>query len=286
MHRTLVSTDELLTHLADPAWAVVDCRFDLADEALGAAQHGRGHVPGAIYANLAHDLSAAKTAGGGRHPLPSHDAMAATFSAWGIGPDVQVVCYDQDSGAFAARLWWMLRYVGHDAVAVLDGGFAKWMREGKAQHASGEARTAAAFVAAPRESMRRSVGEVVALTAEPAARLVDARAPARFEGRSEPIDRVAGHIPGAHNHHFRENLAPDQTMLPAEQLRPQLLASLGGTPPQRTTMYCGSGVTACQNLLAMEHAGLPGASLFVGSWSEWSADPSRAIEQGPEREAT
>lgn len=286
MHRALVSTDELFAHLTDPAWAVVDCRFDLSDEALGAAEYGRGHVPGAVYANLAHDLSAPKSAGGGRHPLPSHDAMAATFSAWGIGPGVQVVCYDQNSGAFAARLWWMLRYMGHDAVAVLNGGFAKWMREGKAQRASGESRTAAAFVAAPRESMRRALGEVVALTAEPSARLVDARAPDRFEGRSEPIDRVAGHIPGARNHHFRDNLAPDQTMLPAAQLRSQFLASLGGTPPQRTTMYCGSGVTACHNLLAMEHAGLPGASLFVGSWSEWSADPSRAIEQGPEREAT
>ena len=209
--------------------------------------------------------------------------MIATFGRWGIARDTQVVCYDQDSGMFAARLWWMLRFMGHDAVAVLDGGFAKWTRENRPTRAGDEQRVATAFSGHPRGEMLRSVTDVEKHLGDRSTLLVDARAPERFEGSSEPLDRVAGHVPGARNYFFRQNLGPDGTMLPGEELRRKFSAMLGGTPAAQATMYCGSGVTACQNLLAMEHAGLKGSKLYPGSWSEWSSDPDRPIEKGPER---
>jgi thiosulfate/3-mercaptopyruvate sulfurtransferase len=209
--------------------------------------------------------------------------MTTTFGRLGIGGDVQVVAYDQDSGMFASRLWWMLRYAGHDNVAVLDGGWAKWIAE--------SGRRAAAAKCATRRPSRRGgdrTGTSTSTLSPPSTRnpdtlLLDARAPERFEGRVEPLDRLPGHIPGAANHPYRSNLAADNTMLPAGTLREQFIRDLGGRAPAQTVMYCGSGVTACQNLLAMEHAGLPGARLYVGSWSEWSAEPARPVETGPSR---
>jgi thiosulfate/3-mercaptopyruvate sulfurtransferase len=281
MHSTIVSTDLLAEHLAD--WAVVDCRFDLQNEHWGRDEYRRAHIPGAVYASLNADLSGTTSGTNGRHPLPSVDALAETFGRLGIDRSTQVVAYDQDAGPYASRLWWMLRYLGHDAVAVLDGGWAKWQREGRPAASGDETRPPARFTAAPRPGRLVEIGEVAARADDARALLIDARAPERFEGRSETIDRVAGHIPGASNHFFKQNLASDGTMLPSETLRANFERLLAGRPPGEAVMYCGSGVTACQNLLAMEHAGLPGTRLYVGSWSEWSSDPARPIETGPPR---
>jgi thiosulfate/3-mercaptopyruvate sulfurtransferase len=232
---------------------------------------------------LSHDLSAPVTGHNGRHPLPSRDALAATFSRLGISDDVQVVAYDQDSGMFASRLWWMLRYAGHANVAVLDGGWTKWRAEARPGRGEVETRDAATFTPHWRDDWSVDVTAVAAVHQDPGTLLLDARAPERFEGRVEPLDRLPGHIPGAANHPYRSNLDADNTMLPAAHLREQFMRDLRGMTPAQTIMYCGSGVTACQNLLAMEHAGLSGARLFVGSWSEWSADPARPVETGPSR---
>ena len=281
MHSTIVSTDLLAAHLDE--WTIVDCRFDLQNEHWGRDEYRRAHIPGAVYASLNADLSGAPDGTNGRHPLPPVDALAATIGRLGIDRSSQVVTYDQDAGPYASRLWWMLRYLGHDASAVLDGGWAKWLREGRPSRSGDETRPGATFTPAPRPRNRVEIGEVVSLSTGGETLLIDARAPERFEGRSETIDRVAGHIPGAANHFFKQNLAHDGTLLPPETLRANFDRLLSGRPPADTVMYCGSGVTACQNLLAMEHAGLPGARLYVGSWSEWSSDPSRPIETGSSR---
>jgi thiosulfate/3-mercaptopyruvate sulfurtransferase len=209
--------------------------------------------------------------------------MTAVFGRLGIDRTTQVVAYDQDSGMFASRLWWMLRYLGHDAVAVLDGGFAKWLHERRPTRSGEESRAALQFAAAARPEMRADIDDVTAALTTGNVLLLDARGPDRFEGQTEPLDRVAGHIPGADNHHYKLNVGDAGTLLPAEVLRDNLTHRLGEFTPATTVMYCGSGVSACLNLLAMEHAGLPGTRLFPGSWSEWSADPSRPVETGPTR---
>jgi thiosulfate/3-mercaptopyruvate sulfurtransferase len=193
------------------------------------------------------------------------------------------IVYDQGNGMYASRFWWMLRYMGHNAAAVLDGGWAAWTREGFPTRGGDERRAAATFVGQPRRGFSLTVADVEAIAGSDTTLLVDARAPERFEGRTEPLDRVAGHIPGAVNHAFASNVAENGTMLPVEVLRSQFQATLGDRAPSQVVMYCGSGVTACQNLLAMEHAGLGGARLYPGSWSEWSSDPGRPVEQGPSR---
>jgi thiosulfate/3-mercaptopyruvate sulfurtransferase len=226
-------------------------------------------------------MAGPKTGTNGRHPLPSIDALSATLGQLGIRRGTQVVAYDQDSGMYASRLWWLLRYAGHDAVAVLDGGWAKWIRERRPTRSGEETRSAVSFVAASRPEMRVGVDEVVAQLGNAKTVLIDARAPERYEGRTEPIDRVPGHIPGALNHHYRSNAGDDFTWLPPHELRQTFLKVLGPHEPSDAVMYCGSGVTACHNLLAMTHAGLPGGRLYAGSWSEWSADPARPVEKGP-----
>lgn len=277
MPATLVSTDELAAHLAD--WAVVDCRFDLQNPQWGREQYRAAHVPGAVYVSLNDDLSARTTGTNGRHPLPSVETLVATFSRLGIDRSTQVVAYDQDAGPYASRLWWTLRYLGHDAVAVLDGGWAKWSREGRAARGGDESRPSSVFVAAPRSELRVDVAGI-ADAIRTRRLLIDARAPERYEGRVESIDRVAGHIPGAVNHFFKRNLSDEGTMLPPETLRARFEQLLGDRRPEQAVMYCGSGVTACHNLLAMEHAGLSGTPLYAGSWSEWSSDPERPVETG------
>jgi thiosulfate/3-mercaptopyruvate sulfurtransferase len=284
IHTTIVSTDVLEANLAD--WAIVDCRFDLQHDGWGREQYRAAHVPGAVYASLSDDLAGTRTAMSGRHPLPSIDALAAAFSRFGIDNTTQVVVYDQDTGLFAGRLWWSLRYLGHDAVALLDGGWAKWVREGRPTRSGDEARGGRTFVPHPRREMAVTVDDVVTRTEAADTLLVDARGPDRFEGQSEPIDRIAGHIPGAVNHFYRWNLAEDGTMLPPAQLRAKYAALLGPRAPDQAIVYCGSGVSACHNLLAMAHAGLHGTRLYVGSWSEWSKDPARGVETGPPRPAS
>lgn len=280
MYTTLVSTDILASHLGRD-WVVVDCRFDLQNKSWGHEQYLAAHIPGAVYASLSHDMAGPTTGSNGRHPLPSIDALSATLGRLGIARGTQVVAYDQDSGMYASRLWWLLRYVGHDAVAVLDGAFAKWVSEGRPVRGGEETRTPATFVPAARPAMRMTVDEVASRLDDAEMLLVDARAPERYEGRTEPIDRVPGHIPGAVNHHYKSNATDDSTFLPPQVLRENFLQMLAGRDPSQAVMYCGSGVTACHNLLAMTHAGLPGGRLYPGSWSEWSADPSRPVEKGP-----
>jgi thiosulfate/3-mercaptopyruvate sulfurtransferase len=281
--RSTLLSAETLARDRDAAWAVVDCRYDLRDPDAGRAAYLAGHVPGAACASLSHDLAGAPDGANGRHPLPTPAAMRAIFGRLGIGPGVQVVAYDQDNGMFAARLWWMLRYMGHDAVAVLDGGFAQWTREGRPVETGVVTPAPADFRGEPRSGWTRSAAEVLAALDRPGTRLVDARAPDRFAGENETIDKAAGHIPGAVNHHFLANVGRDGTFRPADEVRAAFARTLGPEPPDEVICYCGSGVTACHNLLAMAHAGLEPAPLFVGSWSEWSADPARPRETGPSR---
>jgi thiosulfate/3-mercaptopyruvate sulfurtransferase len=278
-HTTLISTETLSLHLGE--WAVVDCRFDLANDSWGRDQYAAGHIPGAVYASLNDDLSGPRTGTNGRHPMPSDDALVAIFEHLGIGNATQVVAYDQDAGSYASRLWWMLRYAGHTAVAVLDGGFAKWVAEGRPVRAGAETRARATFRPSFNRDLVLTLDEVQRRRGDGRTLLVDARAAERFEGRSETIDKVAGHIPGARNRFFRDNLAPDGTMRDPAALRAAFADVLEGRTPAETVMYCGSGVTACHNLLAMAHAALDGSALYTGSWSEWSSDPARPIETGP-----
>ena len=278
MFTTLIAPHDLAPHLADEEWVVIDCRFDLAAPARGEELYLESHIPGARYAHLDRDLSGEKTGANGRHPLPTSERMRERFAAFGISPGRQVVVYDADSGMHASRLWWMVRFMGHDAVALLDGGFARWTREGRAVRGGKEQWRPGTFVGAPRESWQLSAAEVERGLREPARVLVDARSEERFRGENETIDQQAGHIPGARNFFFQRNLTADKTFKSADELRTEWRSLLGGARPDDVVMYCGSGVTACHNLLAMEHAGLGSARIFPGSWSEWSADPSRPIE--------
>lgn len=281
MFTTLIAPATLAQHLTDENWIIVDCRFDLADPPKGEQQYLEAHIPGARYANLDRDLSGEKTGENGRHPLPTPEQMRERFGRLGIGPGKQVVAYDGDNSMYAARLWWMLRYMGHDAAAVLDGGLARWLRDGHAVRGGRETWQPAAFVGAPREDWRVDADTILKHLDKPSPVLIDARAETRFRGEGETLDKVAGHIPGARNQFYQHNLADDKTFKSSEQLRTHWQQTLSGTNPENVVMYCGSGVTACHNLLAMEHAGLKGARLFPGSWSEWSANPQRPIEVGP-----
>lgn len=281
MHKTLVSPSILSQHLNDPSWVVVDCRFDLANPARGEELYREGHIPGARYAHLDRHLSGTKTGTNGRHPLPTRDEVIKNFSELGIGPQVQVIAYDADSGMYASRLWWMLRWMGHTGVAVLDGGLAQWQREGHAVRGGVTPPVPAPFRGIPREGSRLTVEEVVAGLGDPSRLLVDARSNERYQGINETLDAVGGHIPGATNYFFQQNLTDDKTFKSPEELRAQWAPVLKDHDPKDVAMYCGSGVTACHNLLALEHAGLYGAKIFPGSWSEWSADPTRPVATGP-----
>jgi thiosulfate/3-mercaptopyruvate sulfurtransferase len=280
MFTTLISTAELAARLVEPRLVIVDVRHDLAQpDAWGEAQYRAGHVPSARFVHLDRDLCAPKTGKNGRHPLPTPEAAAATFGRLGIGDATQVVAYDQQQGMYAARLWWMLRWLGHDAVAVLDGGFEKWRREARPTTTESPAPMPATF------SVRRITPTVDAnaILASLAARslvVVDARAPERFRGETEPFDPVAGRIPGALNRPASQNLTVDSTFKPAAELRADFERLLAGTPADGVVHSCGSGVTACHNLLAMEIAGFGTTRLYPGSWSEWCADPSRPVARG------
>lgn len=280
-HTTLVGTEELARHLDDPDWIVVDARFELGDTTAGRRAYEEAHVPGAVYADLERDLSAMEKSGRGRHPLPDAAVAAERFGALGIGDGAQVVVYDAGDGAIASRVWWMLRYLGHERVAVLDGGFAAWRAEGRPVRGGVERREARAFRGAPRTEMIATAEEVERIRGDASWRLVDSRSPDRYRGENETIDPVAGHIPGATNRFFKRNVGEDGRMRERGELRREL-GQLVGDDPSRAVFYCGSGVTACQNLLAMEHAGLSGARLFPGSWSEWISDPSRRVATGEE----
>jgi thiosulfate/3-mercaptopyruvate sulfurtransferase len=275
MFTTLIDAPTLAQHLDDPTWVVLDARFDLTQPGKGEALYREGHIPGARYVSLDAHLSSEKTGTNGRHPLPAPDVVAARFGALGISNASQVVLYDADMGMYAARGWWMVRWLGHRAVAVLDGGLAAWQRAGLPVNADAVTWTPTTFVPSVAETARVPATDVAAHLGDSTRVLVDARANDRFHGENETLDPVGGHIPGAVNRFFQLNLTADKTFKPSDVLKDEWSAICGGTDASGVVMYCGSGVTACHNLLALEHAGLPGARLFPGSWSEWCADPAR-----------
>lgn len=261
---------------------VIDCRFNLADPTAGQAAWREGHIPGALYAHLDHDLSGTKTGHNGRHPMPAIADFTATARGWGIGPGTRVIAYDASGGMFAARLWWMLRWLGHEAVQVLDGGWNAWQALSRAVSTDTPPAPALGdFVAAPQTGWLLDTADVEAALARPGTMLLlDARAPDRFRGENETLDPVGGHIPGALNRFFQLNLAPDGRFQPPEALRTAYLTLLDGRPLDTLVHQCGSGVTACHNALAMAHAGLPVMRLYGGSWSAWCADPARPVARG------
>lgn len=277
-YTTLIDTSTLASHLDDSSFAILDCRFKLDDPSWGRLEYETAHIPGAVFVDLDRDLSGEKTGGNGRHPLPDPAEFARTLGRLGIDATIQVVAYDQDVSMFASRLWWMLRWLGHERVAVLDGGFARWQADRRAVRAGHEIRAARTFVARLHPELIANADEVARGLHDPAVRLLDARSPERFRGENETLDKKAGHIPGASNHFYQGNLNDNNTFKSREELRSHFEESLADAPPANVISYCGSGVTACQNLLAMEHAGLTGARLFPGSWSEWSSDSKRPIE--------
>jgi thiosulfate/3-mercaptopyruvate sulfurtransferase len=279
-YRTLIGTEQLAASLSQPDTIIVDCRFRLDDVEWGEREYEKSHVPGAVYAHLDADLSGPKTGTNGRHPLPAPDMLNETLGRLGIDHSKQVVAYDLDSGMFASRLWWLLRWMGHDGVAVLDGGFAKWTAEGRPTRSGRQSPVRAQFVGAPRANMVLLAAEVDAIRNDRGWKLIDARAGERYRGETEPIDRVPGHIPGAVNRPYMSNLTESCKFRSPDELRAEFEAVAGNVPADRIVSYCGSGVTACHNLLALEHVGLTGSKLYAGSWSEWSADPTRPIETG------
>jgi len=270
----LASTEDLARH---PDWRLFDCRHDLANPAAGEQQYQEAHIPGALFAHLDRDLSAQKSGTNGRHPLPEARSFIAWLGKQGLKLSDTVVCYDGGSGAMAARLWWMLRWVGHEQVAVLDGGLAKWLREGRPVTAEVPKFEPAPYPGKARASMHASLALVEKKLKRAA--LLDARAPARYRGEQEPIDPVAGRIPGAKNRFNNDNLSAEGVFKKPELLRAEFEAVLSDRNPADVINYCGSGVAACHNALAMEVAGLPGSRVYIGSWSEWSADPSRPISR-------
>jgi len=275
LYKTLVSRDTLEQHLQDPRWVIVDCRFNLSDPEAGEAAYRESHLPNARYAHLERDLSGSKTATSGRHPLPAPQSLARRLGAWGIDSPKQVVAYDDAGGAMAARLWWLLRWLGHTAVAVLDGGIHRWREEGRPLTAEIPGIARAEFSMRIDHNAWVDSDFIARNLAKQQGVVLDARAAERFAGQVEPIDPVAGHIPEALSRPFDRNLDARGEFLPLAMLHDSLRETLRNTSPARVIHMCGSGVTACHNLLAMEIAGLAGSRLYAGSWSEWITDPAR-----------
>ena len=276
----LVDTTHLREHLNDPNWVIFDCRHDLFDHQRGSLLYAEGHVPGAYFVPVETALAGTKTGKNGRHPLPDPGAFAAFLAQHGVTVNSQIVAYDDVGGQYAARLWWLARWIGLPHVAVLDGGFSLWVAQGHPVSLQSPQGRDGSVIARPDPKMVLSVDDVLVGVTSGRIRVVDARAPERFRGDTEPIDPVAGHIPAARNRFFKLNLNPDLTMRPVSELRPEFEAVMGDFRATDVVHQCGSGVTACANLLAMEHAGLRGSRLYVGSWSEWVADPTRPVARG------
>jgi thiosulfate/3-mercaptopyruvate sulfurtransferase len=282
----LSATHTFVANSAASAWVLLDCSFDLTDPKGGETSHVAGHIPGARYVNLDHDLAGPPHAAGaqsaaftGRHPLPDRQDFARRVGLWGIGPHTQVVAYDNQGGMFAARTWWLLRWLGHGAVAVLDGGMAAWRAAGGAVETGSPATTQLPLSQSPypaTEHAGMGVIDAAGLLAQLGrVRLLDARSPQRWRGEGETLDPVGGHIPGSVPRFFKDNLLPNGLFKPASQLKEEFVRLGAGMPDTPVVHQCGSGVTACHNLLAMEHAGLGAGALYAGSWSEWCADPTR-----------
>ena len=281
MSDTLVALETLAQHLDDPDWAVVDCRFDLADHAAGEQAYRQAHIPGAAYAHMEDVLSGSITAQTGRHPLPDPQALCRWLGGHGIGKQTQVVVYDSSGGAMAVRLWWLMRWLGHEKVALLDGGWPAWQSAGMPTQNELPDFEQTQFIGQANAAMVLSTAQIADALGSDQWTLLDARTAERYRGEQEPIDPVAGRIPGALNLPLQQHLDASGRFKSAEALREMYLALLGDTPAEQVVAMCGSGVTACHNLLAMQIAGLPGARLYAGSWSEWIRDPQRPVATGP-----
>ncbi len=273
---TLVSCELLAAHLDDPDWRVFDCRHQLAAKDYGENAYAAGHIPGAFFLHLDRDLSGVQNGSNGRHPLPDVQGFAARMGEAGVSRATQVVVYDDAEGMIAGRLWWLLRWLGHGRVALLDGGIKRWIAEGRPLSLERPESAPASFPIEQRDWVV-SADQVLANIGKDEFCVIDARAPDRFRGENETLDAVGGHIPGARNRFFRDNLNADGTFRNAAELRREYLALLAGFAPEEIVLQCGSGVSACHNLIAMEIAGLPGARLYPGSWSEWCSDPARPV---------
>lgn len=276
----LIEVHELLSEIKRPNWVIVDCRFDLANPEWGFANYQRSHIPGAVYAHLDHDLSGTRTSLNGRHPLPDPQTFIETLGRLGIDSSCQVVAYDTSGGSFAVRLWWMLKYYGHTRVAVLNSGFATWTARGYPVSSGNVTNPKKVFTGTPDPSMIVTTAEMKTIVVDSRSILIDARAPERFRGDIEPLDTIAGHIPGAVNRFHQLNLGSDGLWLPPDTMKREFRTLLGETPSAQAVVYCGSGVTSCHHLLAMEVAGLPMARLYAGSWSEWIRDPRNPVALG------
>jgi thiosulfate/3-mercaptopyruvate sulfurtransferase len=280
MFNTLISPTILAEHLHDPKWVLIDCRFDLADKEWGAEEYEMLHIPGAVYADLEKDVCGPITPTTGRHPLPEPKEFITTMQRLGINQDSQVVVYDTTGGGMACRLWWQLKFYGHKKVALLNGGLPNWLTEGRDTTVGVESNPAGDFSGVQDSNMLVTTDEVKAILELKTNVIIDARAPERFRGEVEPIDTVAGRIPGAVNRFYNDNLDMNGLFLPAESLKTAFGTLLNGLKPQDAVTYCGSGTTACHNLVAMAYAGLPMPRLFVGSWSEWIRDSKNPIGRG------
>lgn len=280
-YSTLIGAHELAQHLSDPDWVIFDCRHDLANADFGRDAYARAHLPGARFLHLDEDLSCPCTGRNGRHPLPAPEDFARRLEKAGVGNDTQVIAYDDAGGMFAARLWWMMRWLGHHCVAVLDGGLVAWLEAGQAL-TSDVPQPASAHFNVSLQPAVVDAAYVLEHLRHPEMLLIDARSPDRYRGENETLDPVAGHIPGAVNHFFRDNLDKRGHFKQASVLREEFGVLLKGADARRVVHQCGSGVTACHNLLAMESAGLTGSRLYAGSWSEWCSDPARPVRTGTE----
>ena len=275
MHTTIINVEVLNQSLDDATWILIDCRYDLSDSNAGYRSYLEGHIPRAVYADLKHDLSGPPVTDHGRHPMPAPERLNDLFSSLGISPEHQIVVYDGAFGSVAARLWWLLRYMGHIGVCVLEGGWQAWTSAGNAIEKIERSNTRTLFQGYPHRDWLINIEEVTS-----AHRLVDAREPVRFRGEHEPLDPKAGHIPGAINHYWKNNLGADGMFLPRFRLKQLFLELYADVAPEEVVFYCGSGVTACHNILATVHAGLPIPRLYAGSWSEWCSDGVRPIATG------
>lgn len=279
-YSTLISTDELAAHLDDPQWVIIDCRFVLSKPEAGRALYRQSHIPGARYAHLNKDLSSTVSADSGRHPLPDPYVLAEKLGQWGIDKQTQVVVYDDTFGAMAVRMWWLLRWLGHEAVALLNGGLPKWQREKRPMDAELPEVASKAFEMQVNNALWVDAHTVDSIREHSDHTLIDARAEERYTGMIEPLDKVAGHIPGAINYPYEDNLDFSGKFMSAEELKEEYKDLIGNKDPANIIHMCGSGVTACHNILAMEHAGLKGSKLYAGSWSEWITRPERPVTTG------
>lgn len=277
---TLISAEQLAQHLNDPEWIIFDCRFTLSDDMAGYRAYLKGHIPGARYAHLNNDLSSEVMACTGRHPLPDINMLSRKLGEWGVDENKQIVVYDDSFGSMACRMWWLLRWLGHESVALLDGGVQRWTKQIQTLETDLPVCQPAVFTPHADDRMWVNADDVEKAMLNRDCLIIDARSEERFSGEREMLDKIGGHVPGSINYPFEDNLDMDSTYLPAGELRAAYLELLDGAAPENVIHMCGSGVTACHSLIAMEHAGLKGAKLYPGSWSHWITDPGRPVETG------